>query len=148
MVFLGRVLTLDNLQARGFQLPNRCVLCLSQEESVNHLFICCPFASHILGLISSKLSIPGPLPGEVQPLIEGWKVTNFGNPFRELQKVVLHCVLWNIWLERNNRIFREESVSPHCILYRIWLSSCRWLKSFSIISEDMFEAWLRQLHSI
>ncbi|RVW49973.1 hypothetical protein CK203_091800 [Vitis vinifera] len=33
----GRVLTLDRLQKRGWQLPNRCYLCGIDEENVNHL---------------------------------------------------------------------------------------------------------------
>ncbi|RVX16081.1 hypothetical protein CK203_005425 [Vitis vinifera] len=33
----GRVLTLDRLQRRGLQLPNRCFLCGCEEESVNHI---------------------------------------------------------------------------------------------------------------
>ncbi|RVX02247.1 putative ribonuclease H protein [Vitis vinifera] len=37
----GRVLTLDRLQRRGLQLPNRCFLCGCEEESVNHILIHC-----------------------------------------------------------------------------------------------------------
>ena len=33
----GKVLTLDRLQRRGLQLPNRCFLCGCEEESVNHI---------------------------------------------------------------------------------------------------------------
>ncbi|RVW17733.1 putative ribonuclease H protein [Vitis vinifera] len=37
----GKVLTLDRLQRRGLQLPNRCFLCGCEEESVNHILIHC-----------------------------------------------------------------------------------------------------------
>ncbi|RVW38225.1 putative ribonuclease H protein [Vitis vinifera] len=37
----GRVLTLDRLQKRGWQLPNCCFLCGCEEETVNHLLIHC-----------------------------------------------------------------------------------------------------------
>ncbi|CAN1780369.1 hypothetical protein LINPERHAP1_LOCUS15070 [Linum perenne] len=40
-----RIATLDNLQRRGFALPNWCVLCERMEESVDHLFLQCTFAS-------------------------------------------------------------------------------------------------------
>ncbi|CAN1256031.1 Putative ribonuclease H protein At1g65750 [Linum perenne] len=145
--FLGRISTLDNLQARGFQLPNRCVLCCRHEESVNHLFILCPFSQCIWGLISSKLSIFGPIQSEIKFLISGWKDMNCSNPFGELKKVVLHSFLWNVWLERNSRIFKEEVLTFRRVLYKIWLASCRWLKDFSIISQHDFELWMRQLNA-
>ncbi|RVW47209.1 AP-1 complex subunit gamma-2 [Vitis vinifera] len=37
----GRVLTLDRLQKRGWQLPNCCFLCGCEEETVNHILIHC-----------------------------------------------------------------------------------------------------------
>ena len=37
----GKVLTLDKLQKRGWQLPNRCFLCGCEEETVNHILIHC-----------------------------------------------------------------------------------------------------------
>ena len=37
----GKVLTLDRLQKRGWQLPNLCFLCGCEEESVNHILIHC-----------------------------------------------------------------------------------------------------------
>ncbi|RVX13511.1 putative ribonuclease H protein [Vitis vinifera] len=40
----GKVLNLDRLQKRRWQLPNRCFLCGSEEENVNHLLIYCTVA--------------------------------------------------------------------------------------------------------
>ena len=37
----GKVLTLDRLQKRGWQLPNRCYLCSCEEETVNHILLQC-----------------------------------------------------------------------------------------------------------
>ncbi|CAN1298481.1 Putative ribonuclease H protein At1g65750 [Linum perenne] len=45
LAFRDRIATLDNLQRRGFALPNWCVLCERMEESVDHLFLQCTFAS-------------------------------------------------------------------------------------------------------
>ena len=33
----GKILTLDRLQKRGWQLPNRCFLCGCEENNVNHI---------------------------------------------------------------------------------------------------------------
>ena len=35
----GKILTLDRLQKRGWQLPNRCFLCFCEEENVNHILL-------------------------------------------------------------------------------------------------------------
>ena len=40
----GKVLTLDRLQKRGWQLPNQCFLSGSEEENVNYLLIHCTVA--------------------------------------------------------------------------------------------------------
>ena len=37
----GKVLTLDRLQRRGWQFPNRCFLCGCEEETINHILIHC-----------------------------------------------------------------------------------------------------------
>lgn len=40
----GKILTIDNLVRRGFQLVNRCVLSKEEEETIVHLFFHCPFS--------------------------------------------------------------------------------------------------------
>ena len=36
-----KILSLDRLQKRGWQLPNRCFLCGCEEENVNHILLHC-----------------------------------------------------------------------------------------------------------
>ncbi|CAN1852042.1 hypothetical protein LINPERHAP1_LOCUS40470 [Linum perenne] len=79
--FHGHIATLDNLQRRGFSLPNRCALCCCHEESDNHLFIHCAYASKVWMLISLKLSIASPQPAATCQLIIGWKGMNCLRPF-------------------------------------------------------------------
>ena len=54
----GKILTLDRLQKRGWQLPNRCFLCACEAESVDHLLIHCTVARElwdlVLGLVGVK----------------------------------------------------------------------------------------------
>ncbi|RVW44756.1 putative ribonuclease H protein [Vitis vinifera] len=49
----GRILTIDRLQKRGWQIPNRCYLCGSDEENANHLLIHCTVASVLWGMVLS-----------------------------------------------------------------------------------------------
>lgn len=57
--FLDKILTLDNLQSRGWILANRCCLCYREEETVDHLFVHCALANVIWGfsLSSSDLLV-------------------------------------------------------------------------------------------
>ena len=58
----GKVLTLDRLQKRGWQLPNRCFLCGSEEENANHLLIHCTVVrvpwEIVLGLFGAQWVFP------------------------------------------------------------------------------------------
>jgi hypothetical protein len=47
----NRVLVWPNLQARGWEGPSRCYLCLHQSESISHLFIFCPFVRVVWQLL-------------------------------------------------------------------------------------------------
>lgn len=43
----GRTLTSDNLRMQRKTMPNRCIMCKLEEESIQHLFIGCKFAEGI-----------------------------------------------------------------------------------------------------
>ncbi|CAN1314319.1 Putative ribonuclease H protein At1g65750 [Linum perenne] len=145
LCYHNRISTLDVLQTRGFSFPNWCVLCRCGEESVSHLFIHCPFVTPIWGKISSRLSIFGPLPSQVSELILGWKGLNCHPSFSALKKVVLHSFCWHVWLERNDAVFRDSTISATRVFYRMVVSCCAWLKVHARISQHDFEIWMRQL---
>ena len=114
------ILTRDNLTKRGMEGPSRCPLCASDEEMTKHLFLLCPFAQEVwkgvLMLGPDKIE----LPGNIQDLLRNWAKLS---PFCLSKKILLKVgwmwipkfTCWKLWLERNNRIFREES----CNLVRI-----------------------------
>ncbi|CAN1229314.1 hypothetical protein LINPERPRIM_LOCUS3124 [Linum perenne] len=54
--------TVDKLRLRSMSMPNRCVMCCADGESVRHLFWTCPFAREVWSFFSSRLSVFGPLP--------------------------------------------------------------------------------------
>ncbi|RVX16590.1 hypothetical protein CK203_006183 [Vitis vinifera] len=47
----GKVLTLDRLQRRGWQFPNRCFLCGCEEETINHILIHCTVVKGLWDII-------------------------------------------------------------------------------------------------
>ena len=49
------VLTLDRIQRRGCPLANKCYLCLSKEESIDHILLHCELARSLWNLLFSLL---------------------------------------------------------------------------------------------
>ncbi|RVW31433.1 putative mitochondrial protein [Vitis vinifera] len=69
----GRVLTLDRLQKRGWQLPNCCFLCGSDEENVNHLLIHCTVARVLWRIVLSLFGAQWVFPEFVKEVVLSWK---------------------------------------------------------------------------
>ena len=101
-----KCLTWENLRKRGFQGPSICFLCLHNEECASHLFFLCPFSREIWhrwweawrhGCIHAT------------SLIDFWE--SLGRPptktsFLQIAWMIGPIlILWNLWLERNRRIF-------------------------------------------
>ena len=53
----GRVLTLDRLQKRGWALANRCFLCQTCGESIDHLFLHCERTREVRMLLLSFFGV-------------------------------------------------------------------------------------------
>ena len=49
LVWWGKVLAMEHLKKRGFQLASRCPLCGKAEEELNHILIHLPLYPGIVG---------------------------------------------------------------------------------------------------
>ncbi|CAN1266289.1 Putative ribonuclease H protein At1g65750 [Linum perenne] len=143
LTYRNRIATTDNLQRRGLALPNRCSLCEKDAESVDHIFIHCHFASQVWYRLSSTLSLNGPLPSSFKGLLLMWKDMNCVSRFSEARKILLHGYIWYIWLERNERIFRDSHRSVQQVFIRIWLAIARWMHAFGKFGDDRQKEWVR-----
>ena len=54
-VWWGKVLTMNQLKKRGFQLVSRCPLCKEDKENLDHLLLHCPSE----GYWAALFSLPG-----------------------------------------------------------------------------------------
>ena len=84
-------MTLDRLQKRGWQLPNRCFLCACEEENVNHILIHCTMVRVLWDLVLGLFGVQWAFPETVKEVLfsgrnffVGKKGKNFGIPFRYL----------------------------------------------------------------
>ncbi|CAN0914163.1 hypothetical protein LINGRAHAP2_LOCUS28402 [Linum grandiflorum] len=142
MVYFKKIATIDNLQRRGMQMVNRCVLCGCDLESVDHLFLHCKFTSAVWAMITSALSIYGPGPLDCTGLLMAWKGMNCLPHFAACMKVILHAFFWEIWRERNNKIFRDEFRSSCQLFYRVMISAGNWLSVAGLFTASQHQDWV------
>jgi hypothetical protein len=113
----------ENLRRRGWEGPYRCPLCLHTEETIDHLLINCDFSKEVwrlaLGMQRGVI-----IPQDTSNLLQHWDSTF---PFQSkknsqtyaLWRVLPKFILWEIWLERNNRLFRDLKRSPAQVATKI-----------------------------
>ena len=108
------ILTSDNLRRRGMEGPSRCPLCVSDEENTDHMLLHCSFASEVwkdsLKIILDRFSMPA----NIQELMKMWaNILLFNTAKKDLLKAswmwLPKFIYWKLWIERNNRIFREKT---------------------------------------
>ncbi|KAJ3696607.1 hypothetical protein LUZ61_000312 [Rhynchospora tenuis] len=100
---LRRILTQDQLLKRNIQVTPHCYMCQQNIiEDASHLFCGCTFAMSIW----SRLQFPSHVTESIEGIFLFFH--NNSNTGTRLRKTLLACALWNLWRERNNRVFRNE----------------------------------------
>jgi len=118
------ILTGDNLRKRGMKGPSRCPLCISEEETTDHLLLLCPFAKAIWKGVLSSRADKIEMPRNVPNLLHEWaKLAPFCFNKKNLLKTawmwIPKFICWKLWLERNNRIFRGEIYTSNNVISKI-----------------------------
>lgn len=111
------ILTSENLRRRGWQGPSRCPLCMTKEETTDHLLLTCPYAKEVWDIVVKLGPDKFTLPFTASDLLSNWVNRS---PFSMRQKDLLKTswmwlpkfVMWKIWMERNNRLFNEKNCNP------------------------------------
>ena len=103
----GQILTLDNLMLCGCILINRCCLCYSNAESIDHLLLLCLRAHSLWMYMLQLFGIKWVMPGSIVDLLfcrYHW----LGKHSSNIWDLVPGCLMWTIWTERNRRTFEDE----------------------------------------
>ncbi|KAJ4805062.1 RNA-directed DNA polymerase (reverse transcriptase)-related family protein [Rhynchospora pubera] len=91
-----RILTQDQLQKRNIPFQPKCVMCGNFIlETRHHLFEECGFAVTLWSQLHLHQAT-------LLSLLHSLCTPSYGN------KVTLATAMWGLWLERNNRIFKDE----------------------------------------
>ncbi|CAN0887259.1 hypothetical protein LINGRAHAP2_LOCUS15577 [Linum grandiflorum] len=143
LAVLGRILTMDNLRRRGLIAPNRCTLCYKDGESIDHIFLACSFSRKVWSRFSAALSISGPVHHIFSEVVMGWKGMHCMMDFTSVMGVLLHAFCWFIWLERNDRVFREVVRTDAQVAHRISAAVGSWLVAAELFSKEQLLCWTR-----
>jgi hypothetical protein len=97
------LLTKDNLAKRNWQGNKRCCFC-DKDETIQHLFIACPFAKIVWRIVYMAFNICPP--ANITNLFGNWLG---GVPkYDKVQiRVGVCALLWAIWNTRNDYIFNN-----------------------------------------
>jgi hypothetical protein len=122
----NRLLTKDNLFVRGVITHgnNNCVTGCGDIETVQHMFLSCPYFAALWGNIRSWLGI-----SSVDPL----RVSEHFYPFvysasgsrtcRSLMQLIWLCCVWVVWNERHSRILKNTKNTIHHLVEKVKLQS-------------------------
>jgi hypothetical protein len=101
----GKVLlTKDNLIKRKWKGCSKCCFCDS-EETVQHLFISCPFVRIIWRMIYFTYSLSPPI--NIINMFGNW-LNGIPETDKTRIRIGVLALCWSIWIYRNNIIFNKQ----------------------------------------
>ena len=124
----GKVLTQEQLQRRGFSLANRCFLCLSEEETVDHLLLHCVKTRVLWNLLFSLFGISWTLSCTVKTTLLGWNGGFVGKRRKKAWQMAPLCIFGSVWKERNRLAFGDEDLSLQRLKYSFVCNLWFWVR--------------------
>ena len=123
LVLQNRIWTADRLERRGWDNCGRCKLCNRVQESAAHLLFQCSFSSRVWTVVKSWLGMHDIFPSDwrVIPTVKDWweevihGVSQHGKALASLAMLVS----WELWKERNARIYRNQSSTIKMVANKI-----------------------------
>jgi hypothetical protein len=140
LAVLGRCLTADNLLKRGMPHNPFCPLCFIHHETALHLLLGCSFAHQIWGLVFNRcLLVPRTDMCKALSIDEWWseQVVGLNKVSTRRFNSIATVVSWELWKERNDRIFNQMSKSPSQVFYKIIETATDWCAAGRILVHDL-----------
>ena len=130
LVLQNRVWTADRLERRGWPNCGRCKLCNQVQETAAHLLFQCRFTNRIWNALKTWLGLHDIYPNEWLgiPTVKDWwtDVIHKRGASRKVMASLAMLVSWEIWLERNARVFRNNSSTATRLIDKIKEEAAMW----------------------
>ena len=141
MATLNRILTADALQRRGWENNYFCALCNRSLETPLHLMVDCPWSRKVWSALAAGAHTDAlkPESWEDPSTISEWlllcRIRSPTEKRKGIQSLIL-LAAWEIWLERNRRIFQREELSVDLLVRRIRDEAVLWNVAGAVIPFD------------
>ncbi|XP_059076664.1 uncharacterized protein LOC131875943 [Cryptomeria japonica] len=119
LVVQDRILIGMRLDRLGITVVFPCVRCGGSLESMDHLFLYCPFANHCWYWPFNKFNWRSALSKDLRSHFISWPLLYPSAFYACLWIIAPSILIWRIWLEWNNRIFKKLSSPLHDVLFCI-----------------------------
>ena len=107
----GKILTLDRLKKRGWQLLNHCFLCGCEEENVNHILLHCIVVRVLWEIVLALFGVQWVFLESVKEMLFSWRGPFVGKKRKKIWNSIPLCIFWTVWKERNRLAFRRGSLA-------------------------------------
>jgi hypothetical protein len=98
------LLTKDNLAKRNSKGCTKCVFC-GEQETVEHLFIQCPFAKILWRIVYFAYDLSPPT--NITNIFDNW-LNGVDKHSKERIHIGFSALVWSIWRCRNNIVFNNK----------------------------------------
>ncbi|XP_028554340.1 uncharacterized protein LOC110105262 [Dendrobium catenatum] len=118
LALVGGLRTADALRLRNISISEDCLLCFHGQESVNHLFFECPLSFHILErfIPESRFFMLRPSLLHILQWVDDYPGSSV---VKNYYKLVVCCIIYVIWKERNGRRYGCEIHSLSSMIINI-----------------------------
>ena len=121
------------MQKRGWALANRCFLCQTCEESIDHLLLHCEKTREVWMLLLFLFGVSWVFPFSVKETLLGWRDSFVGKKRKVAWQVGSLCLFWVIWKARNKIDFEDSVLSIQRLkasfMYLLWSETKLWIKN-------------------
>lgn len=122
LMIRNKILTVDNLVKRGWNMVNRCCLCKSQEETVHHLFADCNYTRATVAYLMDFYTALSPNGTFARGNYRDCVLNIAQQGIARLQMTT--CFV--IWRERCRRIFSDKTKEPQYLAFEIVAEVVDW----------------------
>ena len=110
LVLRKRILRMDNLRGRGMVVVNVCAMCLSEEETMGHLFLNCEVAHLLWRSVMDCFGCSWVFPNCIVESFQAGRSPVRLHKGKEMWGLTYLAVIWTIWKERSLRCFEGKEL--------------------------------------
>ena len=109
---------------RGFSLTNKCFLCHSKKETVDHILVYCAKTRILCQLFFTLFGVSWVLSSSVKDALPWWHGSFLSKVPKKPWKVASLYIFWTVWKERNILAFDNTKLlvqkMKNCFVCNLW----------------------------